>query len=85
VREKYRTLPFPFEELAAPDIAMQTEWDLGQVTGYLASWSATRPYQEKHNQHPLTEVYEELLAAWGDPAERKSICWPLFIRVGKVA
>lgn len=85
VREKYRTLPFPFEELAAPDIAMQTDWDLAQVTGYLASWSATSPYQEKLGRHPLNEVYERLLAAWGDPAEKKSIRWPLFIRVGKMA
>ncbi len=82
--ERYRTLPFPFEEIKPPAFEMQTDWGLDQVAGFLGSWSATHRYQQERGQHPLSLVWQELSEAWGDPARRRTIRWPIYLRVGKV-
>ena len=45
VEAGYRTLPFPFEEIAAPEFGLELEWNLEQVAGYVSSWSATARYR----------------------------------------
>ena len=44
VEAGYRTLPFPFEEVAAPEFELELDWSLEQVVGYVSSWSATARY-----------------------------------------
>lgn len=83
VDERYETLPFPFEEVAVPVSEMETEWNLEQLAGFLDSWSATRRYESDHGRHPLTEVWDELAAAWGEQDRRRSLAWPLHIRAGR--
>lgn len=85
VRDHYRTLPFPFEELSIPSYEMQADWDLGQLLGFINSWSGTRRYEEAHGTHPIQAVWPELAAAWGDADRTRSIRWPLFLRVGMTA
>lgn len=83
--ERYQTLPFPFEELKPPEFEIQTKWELGQLTGFLDSWSATRRYQEELGQHPLNIIWQELSEAWGEPDQPRTIRWPLYLRVGRVS
>lgn len=85
VAERYRTLPFPFEELAPPEFEMEAEWDLGQMLGYLDTWSATRRFQEERDVHPVKMVWPALVEAWGDPERKRAIRWPMYIRVGRVS
>ena len=35
VEDGYRTLPFPFDELAAPEFEMVHSWNLEHLMGYL--------------------------------------------------
>ena len=42
---RYTTLPFPFEEISPPSMAMETKWDLDQLAGFLDSWSGTQRYR----------------------------------------
>lgn len=84
VDERYQTLPFPFDPLQPPELAMQTEWDLGQILGFLESWSATRRYQQERGQHPVSVIWPELAETWGEPNQRRSLRWPLYLRVGHV-
>lgn len=84
IDERYRTLPFPFEELSPPAFEMNAEWNLWQITGFLDSWSATRNYERERGQHPLKLVWSELIDAWGDPNLTRTIQWPLHLRVGKM-
>ncbi len=84
VHERYRTLPFPFDELDPPQFHVDAEWEMERVVGFLASWSATRTYLDEKGVHPLQQVWEPLLEAWGDPALKRRLDWPLHLRVGQV-
>src|SRR5690606_12712186 len=53
VHERYRTLPFPFDELDPPQFHVDAEWEMERVVGFLASWSATRTYLDEKGVHPL--------------------------------
>jgi SAM-dependent methyltransferase len=84
VDDGYRSLPFPFAEMAAPAFAISQEWNLAHLTGYLATWSAVKEYRRRQGHDPLELVAGELAAAWGDPQCSRVIRWPLALRVGKV-
>ena len=84
VEERYRTISFPFIELSPPAFQMEQRWDLEQMVGYLGTWSSSRNYQRANGVDPLTLIGDELLTAWGDPADAKHVVWPLHLRVGKV-
>ena len=47
VEEGYKTLEFPFVEIAPPTFQMVHSWDMSHVLGYLSSWSATQRYQKR--------------------------------------
>src|SRR4030095_1818411 len=85
VRQKYKTLPFPFEEIEAPGFVMEGDWDLSHVLGNFTSWSSTQRYKKALGKDPLDLIRKDLEAAWGDPQEKKRARWPLFIRVGRLA
>ncbi len=65
VDEHYQTLPFPFEEIAAPEFALEAVWSLDDLFGYLSSWSAAPRYKEARGVDPLDEKRAEFAAAWG--------------------
>lgn len=82
VNEHYRTIPFPFEELNAPEIAGETSWTLDQLIGYLSSWSAVQAFVREQGRNPLEDVLRELSAAWG-PQPTRTFRWPFYLRVGR--
>jgi ubiquinone/menaquinone biosynthesis C-methylase UbiE len=84
VEEGYRTLAFPFSEVAPPSFQMVHRWDLNQVLGYLGSWSATQRYQKRTGTDPLDLIRDELAAAWGDSENTRDVTWPLNLRVGRI-
>jgi ubiquinone/menaquinone biosynthesis C-methylase UbiE len=84
VDEQYRSVKFPFEELAAPKLVMEREWNLEQLVGYLRSWSATVRYIEAMGTDPTEELRARLARQWGDPQQTRRIRWPFTIRAGKV-
>jgi ubiquinone/menaquinone biosynthesis C-methylase UbiE len=79
----YRTLPFPFQELDAPIFVSEAEWDLNNLVGFFQSWSATQTFIEQRGYHPVKEIEEELVAAWGSPEQKRRVRWTLFMRVGR--
>lgn len=82
--EHYRSLPFPFDELKPPEFEIQVEWELDRLAGFLDSWSGTRRYKNEHGRHPLNLIWQGLSEAWGEPDKRRSVRWPLSLRVGQV-
>jgi hypothetical protein len=80
----YRGIPFPFERLEAPPLRLNELWSLSQLTGYMRTWSATARYRTQHGIDPVVDAERELVAIWGDPTVRRSICWPLVVLAGKV-
>lgn len=84
VDEGYKSIPFPFEEIETPDFAMEMDWNLEQLKGYLGTWSAVKEYEIRNGRNPLELISLELQAAWGAPELPRRISWPLTVLVGRV-
>jgi SAM-dependent methyltransferase len=85
VDDEYRSIPFPFERIPAPAFALEEQWTLAQVVGYMRTWSATTRYVTAHEHDPVVEVERELTALWGGVALPKRITWPLIVLAGRVS
>jgi len=85
VEEGYRSIPFPFAEVQAPRVEMTVRWSFTQLIGYLRTWSAVRDYQRARGDDPVAALGDELLRAWGPPAEERAVTWPLAVRVFRVS
>jgi SAM-dependent methyltransferase len=85
VYDEYRSIPFPFERITTPAFALAEEWDAGQLTGYMRTWSATTRYVAARGDDPIVPIVHELNHVWGDTAERKRITWPLIVIAGRVS
>lgn len=85
VEEGYRTIPFPFVEIATPAFRMEARWTLDQLLGYFSTWSATNRYIKTTGCNPLEPLATKLRRVWGDTNAPRSILWPLSLRVGRMA
>lgn len=85
VDERYRTLPFPFAEVAAPPCHLEERWDLPRLLAYLRTWSSVTRLRAATGRDAVAEAEGELAAAWGDPARPREIRWPLSVRAGRLA
>lgn len=81
VEQAYRTLPFPWRELPAPSFQLETQWDLAQVMGYLATWSAVQRNRERTGRDPLEALGPRLAAVW-PPLVALQLRWPIHLRAG---
>lgn len=82
VREGYQDLPFPFDELPFPACAMEQEVLLGDLAGYLDTWSSVRRYRQVMGADPVEPLVAELAPVWGDASRPRTLRWPLTGRVG---
>jgi SAM-dependent methyltransferase len=78
----YRTVDFPFEEIAAPAFSMERRWTLDDLLGYLRTWSAVKRFEAALGTDPVARVASDLAAAWG-AEEEKTVRWPLAFRAGR--
>ena len=80
--ENYKTIPFPFEEIATQNFENHLTWTFEQLIGYLETWSATQHYISKNNKNPLDLIYDELKISW--QKNDKKVTFPLLLRIGKL-
>lgn len=83
VESGYREFVFPFAEIAPPAFAMTANWSLAEVLGYVDTWSAVRNIEKVLGRAPYEQFASALTEAWGDPAQRRDIRWPLSLRIGR--
>jgi SAM-dependent methyltransferase len=84
VEAAYRTLPFPFSEIPAPEFRFECAWTLEHVLGYLASWSAVQRFKHAEGHDPLIALRPALERAWdGPPQQSRPAVWPIHVRVGR--
>jgi hypothetical protein len=79
----YRTIPFPFAELAAPAFEMTARWTRDKVVGYLGTWSAVGRYRSARGRDPMPALRAALTEVWGDPAAARRVVWTLSVRAGR--
>lgn len=83
VDEGYRTIPFPWHELAAPRFALRTDWTLEEALGYVATWSSVQRYRDAHGgDDPLPGLHAELATAWRADGTLR-LQWPIHLRLGR--
>ena len=82
VEQSYRTLPFPWRELPAPALELETDWGLEQVMGYLATWSAVQRCKERTGRDPLPALEPRLAALWPRSVALR-LHWPIHLRIGR--
>jgi Methyltransferase domain len=85
VDEGYRSIPFPFERLAAPSLSLEERWTLGRLAGYMRSWSSTARFVAMHGEDPVLSFERELETLWPDADEPRPIIWPLTVLAGRVS
>ncbi|WP_333820942.1 class I SAM-dependent methyltransferase [Ohtaekwangia sp.] len=83
VEQEYKTIEFPFPEITTPKFSIDVTWSLEHLAGYLESWSATQKYIHKHQANPVSAVVESLRKHW-EPAEIKTVSFPVFMRMGVI-
>lgn len=80
---RYRSIPFPFEEIPCPEFESRYEWTLAQFIGYLGTWSAVRNHDKATGLDAIGLVRDELHAAWGERMTVQ-VTFPMILRLGRV-
>lgn len=84
VDEGYKNIPFPFARIDAPPFAMEVEWNMEQLLGYLGTWSAVKEFEKRNGRDPRELIAGELQTAWGNGEQTRRVSWPLTLLVGRV-
>jgi SAM-dependent methyltransferase len=84
VENGYRSLDFPFNEIEAPDLAISVSWTLSDFIGYVDTWSAVAAMERAMGGEPREQFNQELSKAWGPAEQKRTVRWPLSLRVGYV-
>ncbi|ABQ70839.1 Methyltransferase type 11 [Rhizorhabdus wittichii RW1] len=83
VENGYRDIHLPFDPIEAPAFSIEVRWPLAALIGYLDTWSAVRALERGTGRAPFDAVVADLTRAWGDPADIRTIRWPLTILAGR--
>jgi SAM-dependent methyltransferase len=83
VETGYRTLDFPFDEVALESPPLTAHWTLEQLLGYVSTWSAVAKCRSVTGLDPMPELEARLAPHWGDPDRRRRIEWPIAVRAGR--
>jgi SAM-dependent methyltransferase len=81
IDELYQTIPFPFDEIATPQLELNYVWTAQQLFEYLTTWSAVQYYERKTGHSALTEIADDL-RAHSDTSI--SVTFPVLLRLGKL-
>jgi len=84
VDEGYRNIYFPFEEIPIQPMEISLQWNLEQLMGYISTWSAIEKAKSVGKEGLLIQFHQELSELWGEPAQLRTIVWPVNIRAGKL-
>lgn len=74
--------PFPFTILPTPTFEIRCEWQLADLTNYIGTWSAVQRCRDASGHDPIIDLMERPRPAWGDPARRRKIRWPIALLAG---
>ena len=79
IDEAYAGFDWPFARLDVPAFALVAQWSLPRLFGYFSSYSATKRHREATGRDPVVAHTPAFAAAWGDPAQMRTVRWPLFV------
>jgi len=80
----YRGMPFPCDDIAAPEFEIRLEWTLAELLAYIRTWSATQRCIKETGSDPSIALGERLREAWPDVQQGRTIIWPIAMRCGRM-
>lgn len=85
IRNRYQNIPFPFEEVSAPNFQIGYRWGIEELEGYFNSWSAVQKFKERDGYNPVNGFLPKLqtTANW-KTGEKREVVFPIFMRMGKI-
>lgn len=83
VETGYRNLPFPFDEIPTESFAMTAELTRAELVGYFGTWSAVAVARRTEGRDPIPEIDQRLSQIWPSSVERRSVTWPVALRIGR--
>lgn len=84
VEDGYRNIIFPFDEIPFPQLAIEVDWPLADLLGYIHTWSAVKAAEKALGAKPIEQFSDILHQNWGDPNSTRRIVWPLSVRAGRL-
>jgi ubiquinone/menaquinone biosynthesis C-methylase UbiE len=81
IDEAYKTIPFPFREINAPEFSNTFSWNRQQFLGYISTWSAVKHYSSANEVNPLERLSRVLALIWPEDLN-KQIMFPTLLRIG---
>jgi len=60
------------------------EWRLADLTGYITSWSAVAALRKAGGEDKVQKQFADLAAIWGSAERRRTVRWPLSLRIGRI-
>ena len=78
VEDGYRSTPFPFDEIPAPEFEIRSTLSVEELEGFLRTWSATQRYIRDRGNDPVAglELGRNATAAF-------DVRWPIALRIGR--
>jgi pimeloyl-ACP methyl ester carboxylesterase/ubiquinone/menaquinone biosynthesis C-methylase UbiE len=83
VDDGYRSLEFPYEEIAMPKFVFEATMTLEGFAGYVRTWSSTQACVAARGRDVVEDLVRDLSFAWPNPEVARKVRWPLHLRVGR--
>ena len=84
VETNFESIRFPFPELPSRQFEIRQHWNLGRLTGYLRTWSATKKFIAARGFDPVDSLTQELGGVWHDREHTRQVTWPLKLRIFRI-
>lgn len=81
VDQAYKTIPFPFREIASPVFLHRVEWTCSECIGYITTWSAVKHMVREAGDGEL-KVFETQLRKHWTGEDKRIFRFPVFLRLG---
>ncbi len=80
IDEQYKTISFPFREIETPEFSFSLLWTLGELQGYLTTWSSVQKFMKAKNFNPVEKLIAQIQPKW--KSDKMKINFPFFVRAG---
>lgn len=83
IEARYASIEMPGSRVDAPEFNMSAVWSVGDMLGYLRTWSACSRYRKEHGTDPVSLVETALRDTWGNDV--RVVAWPLTLFARRIA
>ncbi len=84
VNEGYRTLPFPFTEIAPQCFEWRSTLTGPDILGLWDTWSAVRQARCELGYDPVQQFKDRWMLCWGGKDVERTVTWPITLRLGQL-